>query len=143
MEIPQTRNRTFMVSLFGDYSYSFPKKMELKTKLTDYLEEEVDEKYFLSEAMVKYICSSNDKYTGRNCDSSQINKDIANTITTREGNTGAESSNYVSEVLQIILKQKEIEAFDFRYDEGIRTRVDSNCWTTITIVQKDFLDNHY
>ena len=48
--IPQTRNRCFMVSILGDYSYSFPPKQELKLKLKDMLEDEVDEKYYLSDA---------------------------------------------------------------------------------------------
>lgn len=58
--IPQTRNRCFMVSILGDYSYSFPKPIPLKLKLKDLLESEVDEKYYLSDKMVKY-CLSNSK----------------------------------------------------------------------------------
>ena len=53
--VPQSRNRCFMVSLLGDYSYEFPKPIELKLKLQDLLEDEVDEKYYLSDKMVKYI----------------------------------------------------------------------------------------
>ena len=33
--IPQTRNRCFMVSILGDYSYTFPPKQKLKLKLKD------------------------------------------------------------------------------------------------------------
>ena len=47
--IPQTRNRCFMVSILGDYNYTFPKPIPLKLKLKDLLEEKVDQKYFLSE----------------------------------------------------------------------------------------------
>lgn len=47
--IPQTRNRCFMVSLLGDYSYSFPEKQPLKLRLRDLLEDKVDRKYFLTE----------------------------------------------------------------------------------------------
>lgn len=53
--IPQTRNRCFMVSILGDYSYSFPPKTELKLRLKDMLENQVDDKYYLSEAMLKYV----------------------------------------------------------------------------------------
>lgn len=60
--IPQTRNRCFMVSILGDYSYSFPQKIPLKLKLKDLLEEKVDEKYYLSEKMINYIVSEDDKY---------------------------------------------------------------------------------
>ena len=55
--IPQTRNRTFMVSILGDYNYTFPKTEPLKLKLKDMLEDEVDEKYFLSDAMINYVSS--------------------------------------------------------------------------------------
>lgn len=53
--IPQTRNRTFMVSILGDYSYTFPKPIPLKLKLKDLLEDEVDEKYYLSDKQIKDI----------------------------------------------------------------------------------------
>ena len=46
--IPQNRNRFFMVSILGKYSYTFPRKQKLKLKLKDLLENEVDEKYYLS-----------------------------------------------------------------------------------------------
>ena len=59
--IPQTRNRCFMISILGDYSYSFPKPIPLKLKLKDLLEDEVDEKYYLSEKMIKYISADNEK----------------------------------------------------------------------------------
>ena len=38
--IPQNRRRTFMVSILGDYSYEFPRKLPLKYKLKDFLEKE-------------------------------------------------------------------------------------------------------
>jgi DNA (cytosine-5)-methyltransferase 1 len=50
--IPQTRNRCFMVSVLGDYNYTFPKPIPLKLKLKDMLEDQVDEKYFLSEKTI-------------------------------------------------------------------------------------------
>ena len=53
--VPQSRNRCFMVSLLGDYSYQFPKPIELKLKLQDLLEDEVDEKYYISDKMIAYL----------------------------------------------------------------------------------------
>ena len=55
--IPQTRNRTFMVSILGDYSYTFPKPIPLKLKLKDMLEDNVDEKYYLSDKMINCLMS--------------------------------------------------------------------------------------
>ena len=59
--IPQTRNRTFMVSILGNYNYFFPKKMPLKLRLKDMLENEVDEKFYLSQKMIDYVTGVNQK----------------------------------------------------------------------------------
>ena len=53
--IPQTRNRCFMISIKGDYSYSFPPKKPLKLKLKDMLEDNVDEKFYLSDKQIEDI----------------------------------------------------------------------------------------
>lgn len=95
--IPQTRNRTFMVSILGDYNYTFPKPIPLKLKLKDMLEDEVDEKYYLSDKMLNYICSR--MPTGNNKITTGINignrKSFmkAGTLTTGEGSKP--SSNYL------------------------------------------------
>ena len=57
--IPQTRNRTFMVSILGDYNYTFPKPIPLKLKLKDMLEDNVDEKYYLSDKMLQGMINTN------------------------------------------------------------------------------------
>lgn len=93
--IPQTRNRCFMVSILGDYNYSFPKPMPLKLKLKDMLEDNVDEKYFLSDKMKQYIFSEDDKYKV-NKNSLKLNREIACSKTTREGWTRADTSDYIT-----------------------------------------------
>lgn len=50
--IPQNRERVFIVSIrkdIDDNSFVFPQPFELKTRLKDLLEDEVDSKYYLSE----------------------------------------------------------------------------------------------
>lgn len=47
--IPQNRERCFMVSILGDYYYEFPEPIKLEHRLKDLLEENVDEKYYLSD----------------------------------------------------------------------------------------------
>ena len=61
--IPQNRARCFMVSVLGEYSYQFPKKQKLEYRLADFLEpvEDVDEKYYLSEEMVKWYRENSNK----------------------------------------------------------------------------------
>jgi DNA-cytosine methyltransferase len=46
--VAQNRNRCFMVSILGDYKYEFPKPIELTKRMKDYLEDEVDEKYYIN-----------------------------------------------------------------------------------------------
>ena len=97
--IPQNRNRTFMVSIlnsFNNGNYTFPGSMQLEVRLKDFLEENVDEKYYLSEKMVEYITNNNEKWTGNN-NESLINKTIASTINTGEGSKRCDASNYFSE----------------------------------------------
>ena len=53
--IPQNRKRCFMISILGNYNYHFPQKIKLNYLLKDLLENEVDEKYYLSEEKIKQI----------------------------------------------------------------------------------------
>ena len=55
--IPQNRERVFTISIRKDINkvFQFPHKQELKLKLKDMLEDEVDEKYYLSNEQIKKI----------------------------------------------------------------------------------------
>lgn len=56
--IPQNRERVFMLSIRdANARYEFPKGKALETKLKDLLEENVDEKYFLSEKLITCFSS--------------------------------------------------------------------------------------
>ena len=65
--IPQNRERVFTISIRKDVDkgfFNFPEKQELKFKLKHLLENEVDEKYYLSDEQVKKIqFQLNDKNT--------------------------------------------------------------------------------
>lgn len=104
----QSRNRCFMVSLLGDYSYEFPEPIELKLKLQDLLEDEVDERYYISDKMVNYISATNDKWLGNNGDNSCINRECACTKTTREGQTRADTSDYICKQLPVNYKLNQV-----------------------------------
>ena len=66
--VPQNRERIFLVSiradgldaLAGNVRYYFPKPFPLELRLKDVLEEEVDEKYYLSDKMLEYFNRVND-----------------------------------------------------------------------------------
>lgn len=54
--VPQNRERVFAVSVWGNHEpYKFPQKQELKLRLKDILEDEVDEKFYLSEEKTKEL----------------------------------------------------------------------------------------
>lgn len=46
--VAQNRNRCFMVSLLGEWGYKFPQGKPLGKRLKDYLENEVDGKYYIN-----------------------------------------------------------------------------------------------
>ena len=64
--IPQNRERVFTVSIRNDVDkdFHFPEKQPLKLRLKDLLDDEVDEKYYLSDTQVNRIKTST--YTSNN-----------------------------------------------------------------------------
>mgnify|MGYP002769480206 CR=1 FL=1 len=50
--VAQNRERCFMFSFLGEYNYHFPQPIPLKKKLKDYLEDDVDEKYYINNEKV-------------------------------------------------------------------------------------------
>ena len=61
--IPQNRERIFTISIRNDIDkeFIFPEKQELKLKLKDMLEDNVDEKYYLSDKLIENIKINNEK----------------------------------------------------------------------------------
>ena len=46
--IAQNRNRTFCISILGENTYAFPNPINLRYVMKDYLEDEVEEKYYMN-----------------------------------------------------------------------------------------------
>lgn len=46
--VAQNRDRCFMVSILGEWNYKFPQPIPLEKTMKDYLEDEVDEKYYIN-----------------------------------------------------------------------------------------------
>lgn len=83
--IPQTRNRTFMVSVLGNYKYTFPKPIPLKLKLKDLLEDNVDESFFLSDKQINDIQQWNAYEKPLENMEKTDKANISPTLTTRSG----------------------------------------------------------
>ena len=96
--IPQNRERVFTISIRNDINkqFEFPPKQVLTLKLKDILEDNVDEKYYLSEKMIKYI-SATGTANFKNADC-KINLDIARPLTLVHDKR-AGTTNYLSEDL--------------------------------------------
>lgn len=98
--VPQNRNRCFMISILGEYSYKFPLPFKLKLRLKDLLESNVDEKYYLSDKMINFFKENSKKNetVGNGFRFKPINEkeaEIAKTITTRAG--GRMDDNFIEE----------------------------------------------
>lgn len=96
--VPQNRERVFIVSIRKDIDhglFQFPKSFPLKKRLKDVLEDEVDEKYYLSDKAIQYVCATGTKnfhYVP------EIDLDVARPLTaTMHKAHRASQDNYVSE----------------------------------------------
>lgn len=86
--IPQNRRRCFMVSILGQYSFSFPKKVKLRYFIKDFIEKKVDETYYLSDEIVSMFerHSEEQRNKGNGFEFKPTDgSGAAHTITTREG----------------------------------------------------------
>ena len=132
-EIPQTRNRCFMISILGDYSYSFPQPKLLKLKLKDMLEDNVDEKYYLSDKMLNYVLDTKDVAlrSGRNINESVLNPQISKTISCRGATQQrADVTNFVVDGYDDEISVKEIKdnylgTYDYAQSDTLRPTMES------------------
>ena len=94
--------------------YQFPPKQELKLKLKDMLEDEVDEKYYLSNKQLNYILDMKDVAlkSGRNINDRIVNPQIAKTISCRGAvDQRADVTNFTIDNCNEELKVKDIKQF--------------------------------
>ena len=77
-----------MISILGEYNYKFPEKIPLTKRLKDYLEDCVDEKYYISEKLYKYFTDTKNRNGFVRGDKFKpiTENDIAYTLTTNSGN---------------------------------------------------------
>lgn len=89
--VPQNRERIFIIGIRDDKdnNFSFPKPIYLEKRLKDVLEENVDEKYYLSDTLLTWI----DKHRAKRDSSNKYplkEDDISACMTARYGKNGAE-----------------------------------------------------
>ena len=125
--VPQNRERVFLIGIRDDSDNTFrwPVEEHLTKRLKDVLEENVEEKYFLSEKMVngftKHNENHNEKGTGFIFEPKNED-DIANCLRANAA---------------ICPTDNTIKIGDFRADEGFRWREDNNSPTLCARARED------
>lgn len=93
--IPQNRERVFIISIRKDIDngkFTFPEKIPLELKLKDLLEDNVDEKYYLTEKGIGRLIKKNNKLI-RNND----NPDVSSCIIAGYSKMDGRNNQYISE----------------------------------------------
>lgn len=96
--VPQNRERVFLVSILNGDSYHFPKPFKLDKRLKDVLEENVDEKYYLSDKLVESLSRDNKGFKAMK-PSTPPHTGVASCLTARMSKMGR-GDNYVNDELQ-------------------------------------------
>ena len=94
--------------------FEFPPKQELKLKLKDMLEDEVDEKYYLSDKQLNYVLDMKDVAlkSGRNINDRIVNPQIAKTISCRGAvDQRADVTNFIIDNFDREIKVKDIKEY--------------------------------
>lgn len=142
--IPQNRERVFVVSIRKDIQqgYTFPEKIPLEKRLKDVLETNVDEKYYLSEKLIKGFITKQERGNGFAARGINIReKDgYASTLTARMWKMGI-TDNYLAEPIIASSRGRNPENPSDR-TPGIylEQRLEFNrdfCSNTLSTVQKD------
>jgi DNA (cytosine-5)-methyltransferase 1 len=94
--VAQNRERVFIVSILGEYYYEFPKTVKLTKRLKDYLEDEVDEKYYLKSGVIqKTFIDYTGKFERLKIFTNNVNrKEVSQTVTTKMDRA---ESQYITE----------------------------------------------
>lgn len=128
--IPQNRQRCFMVSMLGEWNYKFPKPMQLELKLKDLLEDDVDEKYYISDKRLQGMI--NTSFNSYKLENRLLDKNgISSTILAR-----FEGAHQCVEVEPLSCAMRGRYDDDGNINQHVEVNYTSSC-NAITTVQKD------
>ena len=115
--VAQNRNRCFMVSILGNYNFAFPNPIELQKVMKDYLEDEVEDKYYINnEKSQKLIQKLIDNGT------------LPNTIAKSRAEQSRAEQTCVDGTINEPREKQVGNCIKARYDAGISNlRSDGNC----------------
>ncbi|EHQ41517.1 DNA (cytosine-5-)-methyltransferase [Myroides odoratus] len=139
--VPQNRERIFIVGIRDDQdnNFSFPVEIELKKRLKDILETDVDEKYFLSDKLIDFFISHTEKHKQKGNGFSFKPKDIESigqAVTTKAGTRVDDNYIYVksanSKGYEIAEEEEDSINFEHPNSETRRGRVGKGVAQTLT-----------
>lgn len=146
--IPQNRQRCFMVSILTKEDvFSFPNKMKLDYYLLDFLDKEVDEKYFLSDKMINFFNENSikqkEKGNGFQFKPTTGNV-VAKTITTRSGSRMDDNfiickNKRLNETLEKIDNADEASLFLDCYNQKAHSKIANTITAGIDFRNSTFL----
>ena len=123
--IPQNRDRVFILSIKKEYldgfRYDIPKEKELKLRLKDMLESNVDEKFYLSDKQISQISSWNSQQNP--IENAKTKDDKTLQCITAKSNTSMNAS------MLLIKETTNIDIYDFSSSEnfiGDKSRIKKN-----------------
>ena len=109
--IPQNRNRVFMISILGEYAYTYPNGFDLELRLKDKLEEVVDESYYLTQKQIEQISAWNAQQ--KPLDNAKYTEDETIQTITAKSNTSMNAS-------MLLIKEATVRGFKEAFEgDGI------------------------
>ena len=115
--VPQNRERVFLIGIRddSDNNFQFPREEHLTKRLKDVLEDDVEDKYFLSEQLLSYFA-----------DHKEMHKERGNGFKFEPHTNETIVSNAISTKCGSRQTDPFIQIGDYRKDEGFRWREDGN-----------------
>lgn len=136
--IPQNRERVFMISIRDSQAqYEFPQKEELRLKLSDFLESDVDDKYYLSEKMISNFCDMKNRKNfirGLRFKPHELDDRYGWAITANAGSRATD--NYVVVPVACALRGRKNENGEYKQNLEI---YNNKIMSSLTTVRKDNL----
>ena len=131
--IPQNRERVFVISIRKDIDkgvYDFPKPFDTGIRLKDILDNNVDDKYYLSETMIKGFKKHNQNHEAKGTGFLWKPRDINGIASTLRANAAlAPTDNTINECLEIG------NLNHYNYDEMNRVYSKEGCCPTLRTMQ--------
>lgn len=114
--VAQNRERCFMFSFLGEYSYNFPEAIQLKKRIRDYQEEVIDDKFYVSDKALKGFVEHAKKQKEKGNTFHAVIKDVDDISPTISARYYKDGSDCLIKVAEKINSSQDGKAF---YTDGI------------------------